>query len=120
MKTFTSIIALTLALSVAAAPAPLVTGGGVDNVDATCSPDMKVQCCNKEMGPSPNGIANGLTLFGECTSLDIFGGIGGAVHDILSKKCASHTVCCQNNAINQEGAINVGTPCFPIGPIVKK
>ncbi|KAF3916895.1 hypothetical protein ABW21_db0200924 [Orbilia brochopaga] len=140
MKAFTSIITLALALTVAAAPAinaPITVDKRVvaDKRDTianganVCGTEATAMCCNKQEGPAVadgnllglGGVLNGLSIFGECSSLDIFGGIGvGAIHDILASKCKTNAVCCSNNNQVQNGIANVGFNCLPISQVLSK
>ncbi|KAI1964008.1 hypothetical protein LOZ58_001869 [Ophidiomyces ophidiicola] len=104
-----------------------------NQIMAQCG-NQNLSCCNKEINKvdakgvdSDFGVLTGiakninlenLSIFDQCSKLDIgLGIIGAGLTDILNQKCKQTVACCQQTESNANGLVAVAVPCIPINAL---
>ncbi|WEW56061.1 hypothetical protein PRK78_001496 [Emydomyces testavorans] len=135
MKFFFSASFFALATAVAAAPGYGPSAGTPPSLTneqaiAKCG-NANLSCCNKEINKvnaqgvdSDFGVLNGLlknaniqdiSVFDQCSKLDVgVGVLGAGLTDLLNQKCKQTAACCQNNKSEANGLVALAVPCIPL------
>ncbi|KAJ5578795.1 conidial hydrophobin Hyp1/RodA [Penicillium hispanicum] len=121
---------------------PVQKGTTLQQAQAKCGNDAKVNCCNKAtythdvtttdkgllagvlqnaLGGGPGG--DGLGLFGQCNDISanvpVLNVVGGGIDQLVEQKCKQNIACCQNDGAQANGDIvGVAVPCVALGSLI--
>ncbi|KAJ5994710.1 conidial hydrophobin Hyp1/RodA [Penicillium waksmanii] len=114
----------------------------IQQAQAKCGNDAKVNCCNKAtythdittantgplagvlqtaLGGGPGG--DGLGLFGQCNDISanvpVLNVVGGGVDQLVEQKCKQNIACCQNDGAQANGnLVGVALSCVALGSLL--